>query len=56
MVAENSIPADLILNWDQTGVRMVPVNARRGKIFSREDIFAGRYFRGKIFSWEDIFA
>ena len=25
-VAENSIPADLIVNWDQTGVRMVPVN------------------------------
>ena len=23
--AENSIPADLIVNWDQTGVRMVPV-------------------------------
>ena len=28
----------------------------RGKIFSREDIFARRYFRGKIFSREDIFA
>ena len=25
-VAENSIPADLILNWDQRGMRMVPVN------------------------------
>ena len=25
-VAENSIPADLILNWDQSGMRMVPVN------------------------------
>ena len=25
-VSENSIPADLILNWDQRGVRMVPVN------------------------------
>ena len=24
--AENSIPADLIVNRDQTGVRMVPVN------------------------------
>ena len=24
-VAENKIPADLIVNWDQTGVRMVPV-------------------------------
>ena len=24
--AENSIPADLIVNWDQTGVRTVPVN------------------------------
>ena len=23
---ENSIPDDLIVNWDQTGVRMVPVN------------------------------
>ena len=28
----------------------------RERIFSREDIFAGRYFRGKIFSREDIFA
>ena len=28
----------------------------RGKIFSREDIFAGRYFRERIFSREDIFA
>ena len=25
-VAENNIPADLIVNWDQRGVRMVPVN------------------------------
>ena len=25
-VAENSIPAVMIVNWDQTGVRMVPVN------------------------------
>ena len=25
-VAENSIPADLILNWDQRDMRMVPVN------------------------------
>ena len=24
--AENSIPADLIVNWDQAGMRMVPVN------------------------------
>ena len=28
----------------------------RGKIFSREDIFAGRYFRERRFSREDIFA
>ena len=28
----------------------------RRKIFSREDIFARRYFRGKLFSREDIFA
>ena len=28
----------------------------RRKIFSREDIFAGRYFREKIFSREDISA
>ena len=27
-----------------------------GKRFSREDIFAGRYFRERIFSREDIFA
>ena len=25
-VADNRIPADLIVNWDQRGVRMVPVN------------------------------
>ena len=25
-VAKNSIQADLILNWDQRGMRMVPVN------------------------------
>ena len=25
-MAENSIPADLILNWDQRGMLMVPVN------------------------------
>ena len=25
-VAEDSIPADLILNWDHIGMRMVPVN------------------------------
>ena len=28
----------------------------RRKIFSREDIFARRYFREKLFSREDIFA
>ena len=28
-VAANSIPADLIVNWDEIGVRMVPVNGRR---------------------------
>ena len=27
-VADNSIPADLILYWDQRGMRMVPVNDR----------------------------
>ena len=25
-MAENSIPADLIVNWDQSGMRMVLVN------------------------------
>ena len=25
-VVDNSIPVDLILNWDQRGMRMVPVN------------------------------
>ena len=25
-MAENSIPADLIVNWGQRGMRMVPVN------------------------------
>ena len=28
----------------------------RGRIFSREDIFARKYFRGKLFSRDDIFA
>ena len=31
-------------------------NDFRGRIFSREDIFARGYFRGRIFSREDIFA
>ena len=31
-------------------------NDFRGRIFSREDIFARGYFREKIFSREDIFA
>ena len=31
-------------------------NYFRGRIFSREDIFASGYFREKIFSREDIFA
>ena len=30
-VAENSIPADLIVNWDQIGTRMVPVNDWTGQ-------------------------
>ena len=39
-VADNSIPSDLIVNWDQTGVRMVPVNdwtmtSRRSKVWYR---------------------
>ena len=39
-VAKNSIPADLIVNWDQRGMRMVPVNdwtmtTRCSKVWSR---------------------
>ena len=39
-----------------TSLHICGTEKNRGKIFSREDIFAGRYFRERIFSREDIFA
>ena len=39
-----------------TSLHICGTETNRGKIFSREDIFAGRYFRERIFSREDIFA
>ena len=44
-----------------TSLHICGTETIRGKVFSREDIFARRnfrvrYFRGKIFSREDIFA
>ena len=46
-------PTDLIVNCGQTGVQMISATETiRGKICSREVIFARRNFRGKIFSRE----
>ena len=49
------------ITWQQTAKRKLytltkQANDFRGRIFSREDIFARGYFREKIFSREDIFA
>ena len=46
----------LALDLYSCGTEKIAGRYFRGKIFSREVIFAGRYFRGKIFSQEDIFA
>ena len=39
-----------------TSLQICGKEKNRGKIFSREDIFARGYFREKIYSREDIFA
>ena len=44
------------ITGQQTAKRKLRVDDETGKRFSREDIFAGRYFRERIFSREDIFA
>ena len=41
---------------EKEGTLTRQANYFRGRIFSREDIFARGYFREKIFSREDIFA
>ena len=38
------------------GEKELSYDDETGKRFSREDIFAGRYFRERIFLREDIFA
>ena len=38
--AENSIPADLIVNWDHTGVRTVPVNDWKMTTRGSKQVFA----------------
>ena len=44
------------LDIGPTSLHICGTEKNRGKIFSREDIFARGYFREKIFSREDIFA
>ena len=43
-------------NSEKEATMTKQANDFRGRIFSREDIFARGYFREKIFSREDIFA
>ena len=49
-------PDDRAANSEKEATLTKQANDFRGMIFSREDIFAGRYFRERIFSREDIFA
>ena len=50
------VPDHRAANSEKEATLTKQANDFRGRIFSREDIFARRYFRGKIFSREDIFA
>ena len=49
-------PDDPAANSEKKATLTKQANDFRGRIFSREDIFARGYFREKIFSREDIFA
>ena len=58
-MTENSIPADLIVSWAQTGARMVPVNEWTMPIRGSKQVSftgLGDTIRGTIFSREDVFA
>ena len=50
------VPDHGAANSEKEATLTKQANDFRGRIFSREDIFARRYFREKIFSREDIFA
>ena len=50
------VPDHRAANSEKEATRTKQANDFRGRIFSREDIFARGYFREKIFSREDIFA
>ena len=52
----NNMPRPHSLGIGPTSLHICGTEKIRGKIFSREDIFARGYFREKIFSREDIFA
>ena len=47
------VPDHRAANSEKEATMTKQANDFRGRIFSREDIFAGRYFRGKIFSREE---
>ena len=46
------VPDHRAANSEKEATLTKQANDFRGKIFSREDIFARRYFRGKVFSRE----
>ena len=50
------VPDHRAANIEKEATMTKQANDFRGRIFSREDIFARGYFREKIFSREDIFA
>ena len=50
------VPDHGAANSEKEATLTKQANDFRGRIFSREDIFARGYFREKIFSREDIFA
>ena len=50
------VPDHRAANSEKEAMLTKQANDFRGRIFSREDIFARGYFREKIFSQEDIFA
>ena len=50
------VPDHRAANSEKEATLTKQANDFRGRIFSREDIFAGRYFRGQIFSRERKFA
>ena len=50
------VPDHRAANSEKEATLTKQANNFRGRIFSREDIFARGYFREKIFSREDIFA